>query len=693
VPLIFDSRRDNHRSSRKLENTKESAGTRIQLGKEMANDVKAEDATSNGCNVEPTNIKTRKSMRQKNPCRPFSPSSVKDIICVGKEVANKKQPSDGSKKNTAKKSNGCRNEIKSKPTCTKIDTQEDYTAPIITLTVPQIRKAAKNPKQKCDNNILLHVPSVLERTKIYNEAAIAISRKEALALPSNGSRPWQCQVHISDGLGGLSDVDTTWTQPGFTNLSFKGKKSGESDGGSRSAKKKKYPPLFRWYRNKLELAVLPHFLEMIEVVEVDFGNLEDDDASQDGSQDEDMDYNVSTTSTDLTEREVSMLSRLAWEDINHLIPEIERKWISPDQFVFRSRRKVLKHAEMLMERDKLIDRVMHGHGVRGKKLQPIKPTRNKALEAGYYRFLRDGLWVIGQEEDWLTERLEELKLKVAQKKRKKEIQDGDNDETSQSADHPMEEKHLGKNGKKWSNMIVHGKHWRLTSKQIILCYNAIIDQYEKVMSTIKARALHYELADGFDIFRERGRGRFDMQLPVFDTPKFSFLTDSEKNPWMEVVKKILGDDAMLVHKGAFLSLPGSEKQVYHQDGTHLTTKCQRPCHAINVFIPLVDLTEYNGPTEFCLGTHFLGYEYYTRDMVETPVMKGGTPFIFDYRLGHRGLANTTTQCRPVVYLTYTSASSEFRDSVNFSNKRYRKLGDLIEKPMSRQERALKRSRE
>lgn len=59
---------------------------------------------------------------------------------------------------------------------------------------------------------------------------------------------------------------------------------------------------------------------------------------------------------------------------------------------------------------------------------------------------------------------------------------------------------------------------------------------------------------------------------------------------------------------------------------------------------------------------------------------------------HRGLGNFSQNVRPVVYLTYSSVASgkEFRDSVNFSRRRYHKLGEFVEKPMSREERAKKR---
>jgi hypothetical protein len=236
--------------------------------------------------------------------------------------------------------------------------------------------------------------------------------------------------------------------------------------------------------------------------------------------------------------------------------------------------------------------------------------------------------------------------------------------------------------------MTHSEHWRLPYEQIQMCYDAAMEHFDKVMYTVKARALFAELADGFDLLRERGRGRFDMELPAFDEPRFQFLTNFAKTPWIGVVKQILGDDVVLIHKGVFLSNPGADAQEYHQDGPHLTTQCQRPCHAINVFVPLVDLTLRNGPTEFVLGSHILDYDDYDRSKVVTPQVTAGTPIIFDYRLGHRGLPNTSDVCRPIVYCTYAAAANgkEFRDSVNFSRKRYHRLGDMVDKPLSREER-------
>jgi hypothetical protein len=233
----------------------------------------------------------------------------------------------------------------------------------------------------------------------------------------------------------------------------------------------------------------------------------------------------------------------------------------------------------------------------------------------------------------------------------------------------------------------------LNEQQINLCKEASMEHFDAVMRTVKAKDLTRELVDGFDVLRERGRGRYDMELPAFDKEDFHFLTDIRKAPWMPIVRQVLGEDVVLVHKGCFLSLPGAENQNYHQDGTHLHPSSQRPCHAVNVFIPLVDMTRRHGPTEFCLGSHVLGQEDWDSRFIDTPLPKKGVPVMFDYRLGHRGLGNSSREPRPIVYCTYAKANEsgkEWQDSINFSKRRYRKLGDLVEKPLSREERSQKR---
>lgn len=545
------------------------------------------------------------------------------------------------------------------------------------------------------------------------------------------------------------------------------------------------------------MATLPYILN--EIVEVESkmpgkkrwanGLGEDDDLdSSDEEWDDDV-YKVEPTiKVDIDECE---LTEAAYEDSSHPWPHVTRVWISPDLQRFPSRKKAIEHAKVLMKRDALIDRTMFGYGHNGVRLRPVKPTKKVALEAGFARFLRDGLWIVGQEEAWIEHRrntlvkkqqkrlmimseeeeadggktdntkveasvakkeesgVTEQKVEVSEdtkmpstdnvavsnisssddvkmpstssddmkmpstsmsninsnndmqkastetvdamlgnytaetnqseeKKESKETKstavalpgqldtstittnqtsaiasasktspvsaDGDTTKIVSESDASTEggattkssaESNTVNNGNEstltGSQLIlqkakelaaeqqakpkkvikraptgtrpppafVPSTHYKLNQAQITKCFEASIDHYEKVMNTVRVRSLHHELADGFDVFRERGRGRYDMELPLFDTEEFSFLTDLKKASWMPIVNKILGDDALLIHKGCFLSLPGSEMQVYHQDGVHLNKKVHKPCYAINVFIPLVDYDMTNGPTVSC----------------------------------------------------------------------------------------------
>mmetsp|Transcript_18374 Transcript_18374/g.27870 ORF Transcript_18374/g.27870 Transcript_18374/m.27870 type:complete len:1083 (-) Transcript_18374:42-3290(-) len=934
---------------------------------------------------------------------------------------------------------------------------------IATVTLTEIKKARKigeNPNAK--KKQLVRIPSKITREECYENAARALESKESLMLPTFGGRPWKIVCRFS-----------------------------EPDNNQKS-------PLFRWFRGELELAVLPHFLEKV----TEQATVEQKGKAKLDEDDEEEEY---TSSADLSERTESQLSRLAWNDIEHQIPNLNVKWLSPNHQYFYSRKAARDHAKALVEQQLLIDKFIFGYGARGQALRPTKPSKPDALKAGKLRFLRDGLWIVGQEESWQIKHANELeekrqkeeeaankrtpdvrkpvepktpyqlfirkqrlnyrkarlrelgskedetrtfvlrdadrelgviwkgstkeekqiwidllhgkvmtdkerqvwkdrvngnampdfiertpecssnnqkllyqvilnnkesltsplplgqvqskemtigfdlyfrekmshyptleenetkdkgatinnngssaraecikawenldpvskqlwkkkansnieKIKIlentndcqtepaeyfkvvkvdSQGKRKEqgslqnaeeinscirrskrprrlkrqfdEEPDSKSKETNQPVRIPSkwmipvmktEMKNINGNfeatdkkckqehenncptgndpkcqrgnktscsaviatqiglseandikcyqesdtnnipanndqkyqqgkisscfevtarkmndvsavadkkciqGKEGNGLAridqklqdenerscsevtttkgkktakVHGgenetrksssfklskalnkpsSHWRLAPEQIQLCHDAAIEHFEKVMITVKARALFAELADGFDLLRERGRGRYDMELPAFEKPEFSFLTDLQKTPWMDVVRQALGDDVVLIHKGVFLSNPGAEAQEYHQDGPHLTEKYQRPCHAVNVFIPLVDLNRRNGPTEFVCGSHILGYDGYDRGQVVTPEVSAGTPIIFDYRLGHRGLANTSNSCRPIVYCTYATAANgkEFRDSANFSRKRYHRLGELLGKPLSRDER-------
>lgn len=726
------------------------------------------------------------------------------------------------------------------------------------VDVRRAKRLQSNPWNP-SRNYLVRVPAMDIRTTVYEHTSYALALYERSLLPLYGGRPWKVIVKITDD-------------------------------GEQS-------PYFVFHEGQLELACWPYLVEKIpcpttrsfpgqpQFPTIDTVSLEyvenepihsddvDNDNYLDFEEDSPLDEEGRLLVLDMLQRrnDVHELCQMAVQQKSRVpLPTVTIKWISPLRETFSSRKQAYEAARVLCCKNVQIQKVFHGISANGKPMLPNPPIKKAVLDAGAVLFERDGLWVVGQEEEWRqvshinstiikgkdasidesiavtsgtsTRRLTGLvyylqcNRREYQQKRQyelmKSIKSGGfavdvieccpttmispnavtqptklsafpivvtppvqmrvpprtnivNEEkkddclhsSSQHDESNMENSHdilrhthtpnstienvanistctpqkptsSNTNNVKvsftvreaeielrsvWKSLSVTERqewedkarrlveqetdskyhnsssptvvkssrieyspgpsvNWCLNEEQVKLCYNAGVNHFNQIMQTVKIRDLTRELEAGFDLLRERGRGRYDMELPVFDQKEFDFLNDPKRTPWMPVVKALLGNDAVLIHKGIFLSLPGAETQNYHQDGLHLSTQYQRPCHALNVFVPLVDLTTQG--TEFCLGSHILGQEDYVRKFVVTPRVRAGTPVIFDYRLGHRGLSNSSNSIRPVVYCTYAAGDNgkEFRDSVNFSRKRYRRIGDLVQEAPSREERAKKRGR-
>ena len=117
-------------------------------------------------------------------------------------------------------------------------------------------------------------------------------------------------------------------------------------------------------------------------------------------------------------------------------------------------------------------------------------------------------------------------------------------------------------------------------------------------------------------------------------------------------------------------------QQWHGDGGHIFEHSHQPPHCINVFVPLDDLTDANGPTEFVPGTHVLhafGTEVSscsdqhgsTDQNLQTSFAakaKAGGVVMFDYRLKHRGGLNDSPNDRLLLCLCY--AKPWFQDQAN-----------------------------
>src|SRR4051794_2425658 len=182
------------------------------------------------------------------------------------------------------------------------------------------------------------------------------------------------------------------------------------------------------------------------------------------------------------------------------------------------------------------------------------------------------------------------------------------------------------------------------------------------------RALIQEWASAFDsLFRSRQsrpgglapreQARYYLTLPW--VPPFAD-TNVFANPViLGVLDRVFAQEYVLVQLGADVPLQGSDYQETHRDYRPLfTDQIVTPLYALAVNVPLVDVTEQNGPFQQARGTHVL-----PRDEGLAKVASGEIPMeSFLMQMGdvairtplalHRGSPNRTPAPRPMVVMGY-----------------------------------------
>lgn len=195
-----------------------------------------------------------------------------------------------------------------------------------------------------------------------------------------------------------------------------------------------------------------------------------------------------------------------------------------------------------------------------------------------------------------------------------------------------------------------------------------------------SRQLEQDNAFQYREVASRCFGRLDTRYKMDEQPFNS--SEVVNHPWlMLLIQSLLGPQAKLVYAGLILSFPHSADQPWHQDGEALFGDTSQvgdlPPYALNVFVPLKNVTLELGPTEFWVGSHTestcrqimeqlqTGNE--SSDKIINPLLQNGDVLIYDYRICHRGTHNlSTTEVRPMLYLMY--ARPWFHEHLNFGTK-------------------------
>ncbi|GMF37638.1 unnamed protein product [Phytophthora fragariaefolia] len=231
----------------------------------------------------------------------------------------------------------------------------------------------------------------------------------------------------------------------------------------------------------------------------------------------------------------------------------------------------------------------------------------------------------------------------------------------------------------------------------------VMNRYEEFLAEAASQKLdmtlreHSERLPGFYV---REGGRIDMQLSTsaFQTrPLTSHSTESVHSvdmdllkgmaeKWQPVLKELFGRDKYhLEYIGCVVSRPGDGDQNWHLDGVHRNQQVQEPVDRLNVFVPLVAITDKTGGTEMktkshihedgARGTAFEGYE----DLPSvTACVDAGTPIIMDYRVWHRGLANTSeSTVRPLLYFKYAKIETPTVVKVPTVGKKRKRITPML----------------
>lgn len=142
---------------------------------------------------------------------------------------------------------------------------------------------------------------------------------------------------------------------------------------------------------------------------------------------------------------------------------------------------------------------------------------------------------------------------------------------------------------------------------------------------------------------------------------------------------LLSKKLILAALGSVVSLPGAPQQHLHRDYDNIyepgftypgleTVIAKGPPYAITLGIPLVPITRKTGNTRFWPGTHLSSVSKKDPNLGPGVDFEAalGSCYLFDYRILHCGVANTSDTVRPLLYNIYTRPW--FRDPLNYSKQ-------------------------
>ena len=164
---------------------------------------------------------------------------------------------------------------------------------------------------------------------------------------------------------------------------------------------------------------------------------------------------------------------------------------------------------------------------------------------------------------------------------------------------------------------------------------------------------------------QRGKGRFDLQLPTVLRPRIELVLKEKK-----VFKYLetLCPKARVTTENIMLSAPGAARQGVHTDSSWelYRSRGKPPIHYITVLIPLTEQTIETGGTRVWPRSHLNSSMEVSQDTgfidMLSPKLKVGDALFFDGLLAHCGLENTSEILER--YFFYLAFSTKFDENTS-----------------------------
>jgi len=183
------------------------------------------------------------------------------------------------------------------------------------------------------------------------------------------------------------------------------------------------------------------------------------------------------------------------------------------------------------------------------------------------------------------------------------------------------------------------------------------------LSTFEHQLIAEQKSDALTVGDKRFKYSLPLQSP-FDS------TELLANPLLlPVLRTILGEALVLASVVCVTSLPGAQSQRHHRDHPNLfgtPIDHMLPSYAVKLLIPLVPMNEVTGTTRVWPQSQNNNDRVALNSTSVDPLLNPGDCMLTDYTLLHQGLANSSAEARPVLFLSY--ARSWFQDELNFGKQ-------------------------